>query len=525
MIRRLAIALLFLCGAIPAQAAALNRANPSEPESLDPHKGGIEAEENIIGDMMIGLTTPDASGNPIPGAAQSWEVSVDGKTWTFHLRKEDWSDGVPVTANDFVFAWRRLLDPRTASRYAYNLWLIKNAQAITSGKLPLPALGVTAKDDSTLIVALEHPAPYLPDVLSHISAVPLPRHILLEKSGDIFAKPGAYVANGPYLLKEWVPNDHILLVKNPRFYDAAHVRIDSVSYTPIPDPGAALKRYRAGELDTLDPFPVAQIEAGSAPILPHDLHVSPMLAIAYLPLNLRDPALKDIRVRRALNLAYDREPVVEKILKLGEPAAYGYVPTGVANYPGGAAMDFKPLPYPARLAEARKLMQAAGYGPFNRLHLTFSTTTKARNSRRALTPPPFQAMMTQIYVDLRIQNSDQQIFFANLRQHQFQIGRAVWLADFNDASNFLDLLRSDAGNNYTGYRNAKYDAALDAAQNQSDPEKRGQLLLGAERILTADYPWIPERFYSQTVLVKPAVKGWITNIRLANRTRWLWLQK
>jgi oligopeptide transport system substrate-binding protein len=247
-----------------------------------------------------------------------------------------------------------------------------------------------------------------------------------------------------------------------------------------------------------------------------------MLAVAYLPLNLADPALKDIRVRRALNLAYDREPVVEKILKLGEPAAYGYVPPGVANYPGGAAMDFKPMPYSARLAEARRLMEAAGYGPFNRLRLTFSTTTSPDSRRVAAA---FQAMMTQIFVDLRIENSDQQIFFRNLHMHQFQIGRAVWLADFNDASNFLDLLRSNSGNNYAGYRNPKYDAALDAAANEPDAKKRGQILLGAEKILTTDYPWIPERFYSQTVLVKPYVKGWITNIRLANRTRWLWIQK
>jgi oligopeptide transport system substrate-binding protein len=299
------------------------------------------------------------------------------------------------------------------------------------------------------------------------------------------------------------------------------VRIDSVSYTPIPDPGAALKRYRAGELDTLDPFPVNQIDWLRAN-LPKELHVAPMLAIAYLPLNLSDPALKNARVRRALNLAYDREPVVQKILKLGEPAAYGYVPPGVAHYPGGAAMDFRTLPYPARVAEARKLMQAAGYGPFNRLHLTFSTTTSPDSRRVAAA---LQAMMTQIYIDLRIENSDQQIFFRNLRMHQFQIGRAVWLADFNDATNFLDLLRSDSGNNYAGYRNPRYDSLLNAAEDEPDSKKRGEILLSAEKLLLTDYPWIPERFFSQTVMVKPIVKGWVTNIKLTNRTRWLWIQK
>ena len=202
--------------------------------------------------------------------------------------------------------------------------------------------------------------------------------------------------------------------------------------------------------------------------LPHDLHVSPMLAIAYRLSTSEIPRLGDIRVRRALNLAYDREPVVEKILKLGEPAAYhGYVPPGVANYPGGAAMDFPPLPYPRPAGGGPQADAGGGLWPLQPVAPDFFDDHQPDLRRAAAA---FQAMMTQIYVDLRIQNSDQQIFFASLRQHQFQIGRAVWLADFNDASNFLDLLRSDAGNNYAGYQNPKYDAALDAALNQLIPQ-------------------------------------------------------
>jgi oligopeptide transport system substrate-binding protein len=518
MIRPLILALLLWSGA--AQAATLTRGNPGEPESLDPARAGIEADENIVGDMLMGLTTPDTRGEPIPGAATRWEVSPDGKSWTFHLRKEVWSDGTPVTADDFVFAWRRLLDPRTASRNAYILWVIKNGEAVTAGKLPPTALGVRAKDRQTLVVELAHPAPYLPEVLALSCAAPLPQHAV-EELGDKFTRPGAYIVNGPYLLKEWVPNDHVLLVKNPRFYDAAHVRIDAVRYVPSPDANAGLKRYRAGELDTLDPIPMDQIGWIRANLKP-DLHIAPMLGIAYLPLNLNDPALKDVQVRRALNLAYDREPLVEKILKLGEAPAYGYVPPGVSNFTGGAAMDFKSLSYPARLAEARKLMQAAGYGPSNRLQLTLSTTTNPDSRRVAAVA---QAMMSQIYLNLRIETSDPQVYFHSLRLHQFQIGRAVWLADYDDASDFLDLLRSDSGNNYAGYRNPKYDALLDAAQNQPDTKKRAALLRQAEALLVKDYPWIPERYYSQAVLVKPAVKGWVPNIRLVNRSRWLWLQK
>jgi len=181
-------------------------------------------------------------------------VSADGRTWTFHLRRHLWSDGTPVTAEDFVFAWRRLLDPKTGAYYAYNLWVIKNAHAISAGKLPPASLGVTAPDDATLVVQLEHPASYLPELLTHETAYPLPRKTVLAL-GNAWSKPGNYVGNGAYVPKAWIANDHITLVRNPRFYDAAHVRIDVVNYFPTQDTQAGLRRFRAGDLDTQTPFP------------------------------------------------------------------------------------------------------------------------------------------------------------------------------------------------------------------------------------------------------------------------------
>ena len=524
----LALQWLALSGAI---AATLNRGNGGEPGSLDPQFISGTWEANIVGDLLTGLTTLDAAAKPIPGMAESWTVSPDGKTWSFHLRQALWSDGVPVTADDFAFAFRRLLDPRTGARNAGNLWVIRNARAISAGKLPPSALGVETPKPDTLILQLEHPAAYLPELLTDESAYPLPRHVV-EKKGAGWARPGAYVGNGAYNLQDWVPGDHITLVKNPRFYDAAHVRIDRVNYFPTTDSAAALKRYRAGELDLQTPVPIQEIDWLRAN-LGGELKITPSLALSYVAINMDDPALKDVRVRRALNLVYNREIVVQKVLKLGETPAYGIVPPGIANYPGsvresgsdkrqGGTMDFLKLPFPARLAEAQRLMQDAGYGPFNRLRLEYGTTSNPDSRRLAAI---FQAMCRPIYIDLDIKIADLPTVMQNLRQHRFQLGGSSWLADFNDASNFLEILRSGGDHNYAGYANAKFDAALDTAQNEPDPAKRGAMLLSAEKIALSDYPWIPVRFLSQSDLVKPYVKGWVQNVRDFQRSRWLWIEK
>jgi oligopeptide transport system substrate-binding protein len=509
--KRLVLAFLVLA-AIPARAeTVLNRGNGAEPESLDPAFAGSVMEGNILGDLMVGLTTLDPAARPIPGMAERWETSPDGLTWTFHLRKARWSDGKPVTAENFLFAWRRLLDPKTAARGAQMLWVIKNARAITAGRSPSSALGVTASG-SILKVALEHPAPYLPELLSLPAALPLPPVPSF--------KPGSYISNGPYRLKEWQPNDRVTLTKNPLFYDAGTVKIDTVNYFPTADTQAALRRLRAGDLDMQTPLPTAQLPWLRAN-MPDSLHVMPSLALAYIAMNLRDPALADIRVRRALNLVYDREAVVQKVMKLGETPAYAYVPPGTADYRGGPQMDFKIMPYPARLAQAKRLMQDAGYGPFNKLSLTYLATGNPDSKRLAAV---FQAMARQIHVDIRITVMDYPLVLRAMRQGQYQLGYTSWLADFSDASNFLDLLRSDSPGNYADYRNAKFDAAIAAAEREPDSARRAQLLQAAERIVLADMPWLPIRFLSQSEAVGPRVGGYIQNARDFNRSRWLWIK-
>ncbi|HEY5238627.1 MAG TPA: peptide ABC transporter substrate-binding protein [Rhizomicrobium sp.] len=513
----LAVALA-ACGRAPYDPNTLNRGNGLEPKSLDPHFIDGTWEANILGDLLIGLATEDAAGKPIPGAALSWEMSPDGLTWTFHMRPHLWSDGQPVTAADFVTAWRRLVDPKTPAPYAYNMWLIKNAEAIDSGKMPVSSLGVKAVDDRTLVVQLEHPAAYLPELLMHQTAYPIPRHLYL-KIGDAWSLPQNYVDNGPYNVKEWIPGDHVTLVKNPRFYDAAHVRINTVVYYSRTDSEAALKQFRAGELDMQNPYPAVEIDWMRKNI-PNDIKSVPYLGISYLLMNFQNPIMRDRRLREALNLAFDREAIAYKIRRIGELPAYGMLPPGVANYPGGAALDFKSLSDADRIKKAQSLMAQMGYGPGKHLQLDYLTSTNPDSTRSASV---VQRMMTKIYVDMKLDAVEGQILYQRLQQRDFEIGGAAWIADFNDASNILDLLRSDSGNNYGAYSNPAYDALLNKAQMQTDLKLRGQLMAQAEQMALNDYAWIPGYFLVTQDIVQPYVKNWIPNIRGFNRSRWLWL--
>ncbi len=507
--------------AAPAQSLnVLNRGNGAEAESLDPALADTSWEQWIIGDMMIGLYTEDASGNAVLGAAEKAEASPDGLTWTFTLRPHLWSDGVPVTAGDFIYAWRRTLDPKTSGKYGAILYPFKNARGIVEGKLAPDALGASAPDDKTLVLQLEHPTPYLPQLLTHNITYPVPRHVV-EAKGPDWTKPGNYVSNGAYVLAERVPNDHVTLVRNPKFYDGGNVHIDRVVYYTTEDAPAALKRFRAGELDTQNPFPADQIDWLKTN-MPGALKQTPTLALDYIVFNETRRPFGDMRVRHALDLALDRETITGKIYRIGEEPAYGIVPPGIANYPHGAALDFKTKDMPARIAAAQKLMREAGYRPDRPLKTTFAVPA-APDARRAAAA--IQAMWKAIYVDLEIQPADAAIHFTRLRNGDFDIGAASWGADFDDASNFLMLFTTGNPQNYARYHNPAFDALFARAEREADGAKRGALLRQAEDIALADHVWIERNFRSTRSIVQPYVRGWITNARDYNRTRWLSVEK
>jgi len=493
------------------------RGNGAEPDTLDPHLSGSTWQNNIIGDMLLGLTTEGPQGEAIPGAASSWEISDDALTWTFHIREHQWSDGVPVTAGDFVYAFRRLLNPLTASTYAYYLYPILNAEAVNGGEIPVEALGVEAPDDATLVVRLENPAPYLAEFMRHTTTFPVPRHVV-EELGTAWTRPGNYVANGPYVLESWVPNDHVELVKNPLFYDAENVAIDRVFFYPTSDYVAALQRFRAGELDMQSVLPDAQID-WIRQNMPETIDLKPTLTVEYISVNFAREELSDVRVREALSLALDRETIVERVRRMGNPAAYSIVPPGIANYPGDVSLSFADMPHEQRLERARMLMEQAGYGPDNRLEVGLAVRSASADARRR--PAAMQQMFSEIYVDAEIEQSDAAVFYNLMQEHDFDLGIAGWVADFNDASNFLDLLRTGNSNNYGQYSNAEYDELMDRAAAEQDLEVRGRLLADAEAIALSEHAWIPEFFGVNRALVHTYVDGWVTNVDDNTRTRWL----
>ncbi|MGA9796880.1 MAG: peptide ABC transporter substrate-binding protein [Rhizomicrobium sp.] len=508
------------CSPSENQGVVLNRGNGAEIKSLDPAFIQGNYEQWLLGDVIMGLTTEGPRGEPIPGAATGWDVSPDGLTWTFHLRKAVWSDGVPVTSADFAFAWRRELDPKTAAVYAYNLWVVKFAHAVSTGKLVPSKLGIETPDALTFVVHLEHPAPYFSELVDHEVAWPVPRHVV-RTYGAAWSHVGHIVGNGPYTVKAWVPNDHVTLVKNPLFYDAAHVRIDTVNYFDTGDSEAALKRFRAGELDTQNPFPNDQIDWMRRNI-PDAIRIAPYLGVDYMAMNFERAPFRDIRLREALNLAYDREALVANVRRIGETPAYGIVPPGVANYPRHAEMNFKAMPFAARLAKARVLMHAMGYGSEHPLALDYVTSTNPDQRRRAAA---VQGMLAKIYIKMTITTLEGGVFLNTMQQHQFDLASPLWIADFNDASNFLDLLRHDSGENYGAYDNPAFDSLLDKAQRQTDPQIRGALLRQAEQLALDDYAWVPTYYLVTRDLVQPYVKGWIANVKDFNRTRWLWIDR
>lgn len=493
------------------------RGNGAEPDTLDPHLSGSTWQSNIIGDMLLGLTTEGPDGEAVPGAATSWDVSEDGLTWTFHLREHEWSDGEPVTADDFVFAFRRILRPETASEYAWYLYPILNAEAVNGGELPGTELGVEALDDLTLAVRLEYPAPYLAEFMKHTAMYPVPQHAV-EALGDQWSRPGNYVANGPYVLEDWIPNDYVELSKNPRFYDADNVTIDRVYFYPTSDYSAALQRFRAGELDMQSVLPDVQIDWIRENI-PETIDLQPILSVEYISVNLERERLDDVRVREALSLALDRETIVDRVRRMGNPPAYSMVPPSVANYPSDAQLAFADMPHAERIERAKALMEEAGYGPDNRLRIGMAVRSAAADQRRR--PAAIQQMWREIYVDAEIEQSDAAVFYNLMQEHDFDVGIAGWQGDFNDASNFLDLLRIGNSNNYGQYANPQYDALLDQAAAEQDLEARGRIMSRAEAIALDDHAWIPVFFGVNRSMVHTYVEGWVATVDENVRTRWL----
>jgi oligopeptide transport system substrate-binding protein len=506
----------------PAGKLCLEYGNTAEPATLDPQKYNGEWEQNIIMEMMIGLTASDQHGRTIPGLATHWETSADNLTWTFHLRDADWSDGLPVTADDFVAGFQRLFDPKVAAPQASQFYAIKNSLPITAGKMPLSALGVRAIDARTLEIKLEQPWPVMLEFLNGPATVPAPRQAV-SKWGDAWVQPGRYVSNGPYLLKTWALGDRVTIEKNPRYFEADKVCFDRVNFYPTTDTVSAERRVRSGELDLNTNVVSNRVARLRQPgQMPGYVHTDQYAGLLFLVFNLRDvPELRDVRVRQAISMAIDRDFIANKLLRGGQIPATSYVPPGMVDYDNKAKVYWADWPLERRQAEARRLMAAAGYKPGHKLKLEF----KYRNSADPVAYlPSIQADMKAIGVEAELVVNETQVAYAAYDVRDFEVGEAGWGGGI-DAYGFLYLFRKDTGSqNNSGYDNPKFDAILDQAKGEVDFKKRSALFAQAEQMILDDAPIAPIYFLADRNLVNPNITGWSGNIVNIHRVRFMCLK-
>jgi oligopeptide transport system substrate-binding protein len=499
-------------------ARSLDICNQGEPISLDPHKCNSTWENNIIGNMFVGLVTEDQHSRPIPGMAQRWETSDDGLTWTFFLRPAQWSDGVPCNAHDFEFAFRRILDPANLAIYASFLYPIKNAEAVNAGHMRVDQLGVAALDDLTFEVRLEHPAPYLPQLMKHYTTYPIPKH-LVRAHGDGWIKPENVAVNGAFTLKRWWSNYIVHLERNPHFFDAPNVVFQNLYFYPGSDVNAAARKVMSGEAGWATRFASNQARELRR-LLPGYPRVAPYLVCNYFSLNVTRPPFDDVRVRQAIAMAYDRDFIAAHIYGTGERPAYGIVPPGVADYPGTARYSWAEMSMDNRRAEAQRLLRAAGFGPNNPLRFELSYRSTSDNPRVAIVAQAnWRAIAPWVVVELHPFES--QVHYANLQTRNYQIGDASWAADFNDARNFLYLLETRSGvQNNPGYSDAEFDRLVLASDFEPDIQRRAQLMSQAEQIALDDAPFCMSVFLNSTNLVHPDLVGYADNLEDIHRARW-----
>jgi oligopeptide transport system substrate-binding protein len=493
----------------PAPATVLVRGAGNEPDSLDPQKARSVQAQAILRDLCEGLTVLDKSAGVAPGVATDWTVSADGKTYTFNLRPQArWSNGDRVVAADFVAALRRLVDPASASPYAQVIDAVANAGEIVAGKKPPDALGVSAPDDSTVVVELTSPAAYLPNLLAHPSACPVHRPTLAAHPDEL-AKPGVMVSNGAFVLNQWVQGSHILIVRNPYYWNAAATRLDAVKYLLISDENAELMRYRAGELQVTYQVPRGQFDWIRAN-LAGQLHISPQLDTYYYGFNLnRGPFKDNPGLRRALSLVIDRDRLVRSVLRVGELPAYGWVPPGVSNYTS-QSVDYRDTPMVDRIAEARRLYAQAGYSAAKPLRFELRYNAGEVHNKVALAVASM--WKEALGVEVRLTAVEFKSLLQDIDSGDVEVFRSSWMGDYNDAFTFAQYFKSTFGINLPHYRSAEYDSLITSAAAEVDLAKRRDLLQNAERVMLRDHPVIPLYFYVNKHLVKPEVQGWYDNV-------------
>ena len=485
--------------------------NGTDPEDLDPQVTTGLPEHHIHMALFEGLVNSDPKDlHPIPGVAERWEISDDGLRYTFYLRSDArWSNGDPVTAQDFVFSYRRMLMPSFGAEYAYMLYVVENAQLYHQGKLTdFSKVGFRALDPRTLRISLKAPTPYFLSLINHNSWYPVhPPTILkygpMDRRGTRWTRPGNHVGNGPFILEDWIISDVVVVKKSPHYWDAERVTLKEIRFYAIENQITEERNFRSGQLHVTNTVNLNSMERLRRE-RPDHLQLHAWLGTYYYLLNTKVPPLDQQKVRLALNLAIDRSAIVENITQGGQLPAYHFTPPNTAGYTARA-----------RLSEddelARKLLAEAGFPNgegFPALPLLYNTSEAHRPIAEAI-----QDMWKRnLNIEMTLENQEWKVYLASRSNGDFAIARAGWIGDYNDPNTFLDLLTSTSGNNHSGWSRTDYDSLIERASRTLDRAERYELFQQAESILVDQLPIIPIYFYVRTYLKQPSVRSWHPNI-------------
>ncbi|EHM41811.1 peptide ABC transporter substrate-binding protein [Hafnia alvei] len=521
LFRVTALAALIASGFVTAQAAQVPagtlladkqeivRHIKDEPASLDPAKVVGLPEAQVARDLFEGLVNQGADGKPEPGVAQSWQTA-DNKRYVFKLRENaKWSNGEPVTAYDFVYSWQRLVDPKMLSPFAWFAQMagIANADEIISGKVPVQKLGVTAPDSHTLVVQLNKPVPFFVNLLANFSLFPVPQKTI-EKYGNDWTKPENLVGNGAFAMQELVVNEKIVLKPNPYYWDHKNTVLTKVTFIPINQESAATKRYLADDIDITESFPKNMYKKLMKDI-PDQVYTPDQLGTYYYAFNTQKAPLNDVRVRRALSYAIDRQIIAEKVLGTGEKPAYHFTPDVTAGFePVPLAMQ--KMTQAERNKQAKAWLKEAGYGPKKPLKLTLLYNTSENHQKIAIAVASM--WKKSLGAQVKLTNQEWKTYIDSRNTGKFDVVRASWVGDYNEASTFLSLLTSTHSGNIAKFTSPGYDKLLKMASEETDAAKRNADYVQAEQIIAEQAPIAPIYQYTNGRLIKPWVKGYpITN--------------
>jgi oligopeptide transport system substrate-binding protein len=492
-------------------AMVWHRGELGDPGSLDPHKATTLIESNVLDELFEGLVRHDARGEIVPGIAASWTVDPGGTIYHFQFRDNaKWSNGDKVVPQDFVFAFRRLMAPETGAPYASILYTLKNAEKINKRELPPEELGVRAIGDTTLEITLEYPAPYFISQLTHMTAKPLNEQSVKTYGSD-FVRPAHMVTNGPFMLKEFTPNDRLVLVRNPYYYDAAEVALDAEIFYALEDRSAALRRFMAGEIQSYNDVPLDQI-AFVRSHLAEAFKVTPSLGSYYYAFDTRHKPFNDRRVRQALSMVIDREFLAERIWGDTMEPSYSFVPPGIPGYETPSHVTWKGTDLYEREDEAKRLLAEAGFGPGGqklKVEIRFNNSESHKATAVAIAD-----MWKVLGIETTLLATDAISHYAFMRERPlFDVVRSGWFADYPDAQNFLFLAQSDnKGLNVASFSDETYDGLMRDAQLEGSPERREAILHKAEALLLEEQPYLVLLTYRSRNLVSPKLKGWEANV-------------